>query len=567
LAAINSIAAGAIPRDLESETLDFKEEHDSVDRNGNRRVIDARHETAARELAIEVACMANTERGGVLIVGVDERTPGPGAFVGTHLDTVWLRGRIWALTQPNYAIDEIERLEQSGRTLYLINIAPALEEIRAAGHLRTRQGTACVELTGDRARQFLEQRRGYDWTAERSGLRFSAAEAAALASMRSHYAAEHTRVPRSDLELARRIGVLADAAEDPELTRAGALLLCPYEPGNELLQVLVVPVEGNPSLRAVRGGAPLLPLLDDAFQILDEFAFSPTPVIVGTQRRQTRTVHETALREALVNAVMHREYRRDGAAIAAVASGSPADSFKVRSPGGLPPGVSVDRLISTPSRPRNPALAQAMRVLGLAEREGIGVDTMYQTMLRDGHPAPSITEEMGDVIVRLSGGRPDSNVRAFFDELSARDAALGQDLRATIAVSSMFRSVTLRPEPLSAAAQCTVDEASDVLERLAAVGIVERLLDRSRTFRLTRGARGALATRILYRQRSALDQHWETIRAYLDQRPEIARDDVTRLLGVSGTRASQILRELTETRRLRRVGPARGRHVRYALPQ
>ena len=566
LEALAKVIKGELGQHLETETIDFKEEHGTVTRTGTRRAIPPRHEPAAAALAEEVACMANSHRGGVLIVGVNERAAGPAAIVGTYLDPTWLRQRIWALTQPSYSIDEIETLSRVGKPLYLINVAPALEEIRSGDKLRTRQGTSCIELTGDRAREFLEQRRGFDWTAEPSGMRFSSALPGALASARRHYAEEHGSAPGSDLEIARRMGILVGTGTDPELNRAGALLLCPVEPGTEQLQVLVTPVEGTPSHHTVRGPAPLLPLLDEVWSALETTAFPPSPVIVGTQRRQVRAVPDKALRESIVNAVMHRDYRQDRSAIVVVASGDPGEALKVRSPGGLPPGVSADRLLSTPSRPRNPALAQAMRVLGLAEREGVGVDTMYHVMLRDGHPAPSIVEDAGDVVVRLSGGRADLGVRAFFDDLTVRDQRLGDDVRATIAVSSLFRVVSLRPEQLAGEAQCTSDEALDVLERLADAGAVERLLDRSQTFRLGREARGALAARIAYRARSAMEQHWETIRAYLDDHEEIAREDVVRLLGVSETRASQILRALcSRPQRLRRTGPTRGRNVRYRL--
>ncbi len=566
LDALARVIKGETGRDLETETIDFKEEHGTVTRTGERRPIPPRHERAAAALAEEVACMANSQRGGVLIVGVDERAAGPDAIAGTYLEPIWLRQRIWALTQPNYSIDEVEALSHFGKRLYLINVAPALEEIRSGDKLRTRQGTSCIELTGDRAREFLEQRRGFDWTAEPSGIRFSAATPQALASARRRYREEHGSAPGSDLEIARRMGVVSETGSDPELNRAGAVLLAAFEPGNEQLQVLVTSVEGTPSRQTVRGPAPLLPLLDEAWSVLETTAFPPTPVIVGTQRRQTRAVPDKALRESMVNAVMHRDYRQDRSAIVVVASGDPGEALKVRSPGGLPPGVSVDRLLSTPSRPRNPTLAQVMRVLGLAEREGIGVDTMYHVMLRDGHPAPSIVEDGGDVVVRLSGGRADLSVRAFFDDLAERDPRLGDDVRATIAVSMMFRAVSIRPEQVASEAQSTADEALEVLERLVDAGAVERLLDRSQTFRLSRAARDALASRIAYRRRSAMEQHWETVRAYLDEHDEIAREDVVRLLGISETRASQVLRALsTPPRRLRRFGPARGRNVRYRL--
>jgi ATP-dependent DNA helicase RecG len=168
LDAIAAVAGGAKAGDVETEIVDFKEEAHTVGRSGKRAAIDAHHEPAANALAAEVACMAMSDEGGVIVVGVDDKESGPGAFVGSFLDLQWLRTRIHALTQPNFSIDVPEEVMQGGKRLYLINVPPALSEIRSGGKLRTRQGTDCVELHGDRAREFLERRRSYDWSAEGS---------------------------------------------------------------------------------------------------------------------------------------------------------------------------------------------------------------------------------------------------------------------------------------------------------------------------------------------------------------------------------------------------------------
>jgi len=89
--------------------------------------------------------MAMSDDGGVIVVGVDDKESGEDAFVGSFLDPEWLRRRIHALTQPNYSIDEPEEIIEGGKRLYLINVPPALSEIRSGGKLRARFGTDCVE--------------------------------------------------------------------------------------------------------------------------------------------------------------------------------------------------------------------------------------------------------------------------------------------------------------------------------------------------------------------------------------------------------------------------------------
>jgi ATP-dependent DNA helicase RecG len=564
LDAIAAVAAGAKASDVETEIIDFKEEADTVGAGGRRSAIDSRHEPAAKALAAEVSCMAMSDEGGVIVVGVDDKESGADAFVGSFLDLEWLRRRIHALTQPNYSIDTPEEVIEGGKRLYLINVPPALSEIRSGGKLRARFGTDCMELHGDRAREFLERRRSYDWSAEGSPERLSTCHADALRSAHDRYEEKHGVRAPSDIELLRRLGVVMDDGADPQLNQAGAVLLCPYEPDVERLDVRVVAVEGAVSTERTNLRAPVITAFDAAWAMIER-TFPAQPVFIGPQRRDERPIDRRALREALVNAIMHRDYRMPRASIVALIVGSPADAFKVISPGDFPEGVDKERLLATRSTPRNPALADAMHVLGLAEREGAGIGVMHLAMLRDGHPSPEIFPEGGDVICRLHGGMVDRDVRAFFDGLAASDRRFREDVRSHIAITELLSRTPLRVEALARAAQCSEGEALEVLERLASAGAVERLLDGTRSFRLTKPSRRALHSRIIYRQRSTLDEQWDLVRAFFDVEGEIGRPDVVTLLGVNESRATEVLGELKRQRRIEPVGSERGRSVRYRL--
>jgi ATP-dependent DNA helicase RecG len=565
LDAIAAVAGGATASDVESEVVDFKEEAGTVLGSGSRGPIDPQHEPAARALAAEVACMAMSDQGGVIVVGVNDKASGPDAFVGSHLDLDWLRRRVYALTQPGLPIDVPEEITtEDGKRLYLINVPPALSEIRSGGKLRARFGTDCVELDGDRAREFLERRRSYDWSAEPSPERVSTCDPDALRSAHRHYEEKHGLPAPSNLVLLRRLGVLIEDGDDPALNKAGAVLLCAYEPEVERLDVRTVDVEGAISTTRQNLKAPVLTAFDEAWVTIER-AFPAHPVIIGAQRRNERPIDQRALREALVNAIMHRDYRMPNASIISLIIGKPPDAFKVTSPGDFPEGVDKDRLLATRSRPRNPILAEAMHVLGLAEREGAGIGVMHLAMLRDGHPAPDIFPEGGEVICRLHGGSVDRDVRGFFDGLVAGDDRFREDVRAHIAITQLLDRTPLRVEALAGTAQCSEGEALEILERLAAAGAVERLLNGSRSFRLTRPSRMALRSRITYRQRTTADEQWDLVLAFFDVESEIGRQDAASLLGVGEGHASHILSDLSKEHKIEPVGAARGRGVRYKL--
>lgn len=87
---------------------------------------------------------------------------------------------------------------------------------------------------------------------------------------------------------------------------------------------------------------------------------------------------EAAVREAVVNALVHRDFRRSGR----VAIRIFADRIEVWSPGGLHEGLSdLSDLLSEGgvSHPRNPLLASAARSLGIGEQLGRGLPVMGQT--------------------------------------------------------------------------------------------------------------------------------------------------------------------------------------------
>jgi len=282
LDAIAAVLVGAVAGDAETELVDFKLEDSRWDhRAAAPREIGPQSDAAAIALAREAACLANNPtKGGVLVVGIHDKMAGPGALIGACSDATWLRRRIFALTQPSLNAD-VEEIYEGGVRLLLVNVPDALGEIYADGKLRTRVGTDCVELTGDAARHFLEERRGFDWSAQPSGLRLSSATPDAIESAVAHYQRKNGTTLGAR-ELALRLKVLLDQADpDPELTNAGALLLCEFEPGRDQIDLLVTVAEGAASSRRINGPAPVMPLYDRVMLALLDDIFPGRNEIVG----------------------------------------------------------------------------------------------------------------------------------------------------------------------------------------------------------------------------------------------------------------------------------------------
>jgi ATP-dependent DNA helicase RecG len=144
-----------------------------------------------------------------------------------------------------------------------------------------------------------------------------------------------------------------------------------------------------------------------AFQILDEamhFILRNIPIAgrfePGKLERQDIPLYPPlALREALVNAICHRDYTIAGGAIFVAIYD---DRLEVTSLGLLPPGITVaDLKRDHASRLRNPLIAGVFYRRGLIEQWGRGTQKIVSWCLAAGQPEPEFEEQAGAVVVRF----------------------------------------------------------------------------------------------------------------------------------------------------------------------
>lgn len=106
----------------------------------------------------------------------------------------------------------------------------------------------------------------------------------------------------------------------------------------------------------------------------------------GLFRIELPTFDEIPIREALLNAVAHRDYRHGGSIFVR----QYPERLEIVSPGGLPPGITTSNILDQ-QNPRNRRLAEALSRCGLIERSGQGMNLMFETAVRHGKALPSFT--------------------------------------------------------------------------------------------------------------------------------------------------------------------------------
>lgn len=538
---LRRLSNGDPPRLIESARVDVKEEPGR--RSGSTvRPGQTENDQAADFFARETACLANTAGGGAIVIGVAD----DGTRVGTELDPEWLRHRIWELTEHRLTVSA-QPVEMDGVRLLVLTAHEAIEPIGYHGRYRWRVDDNCVEMdpTSWHSRRMVST--GFDWSAQPSGHVMADISPAALQRARQYLAAAGDAAAldlaaASDQDLVRRLN-LVDG--EGRLTNAGSLLFV-GTPGDGIDYIRRDSTGGDSTAR-IRSSRPLIEQVwdvDQASQTANRIVHVPG----GFAHGQMRAIPVRALREAIVNGVVHRDWL----SLQPTTVEHIGDVVVVTSPGGFVGGVGPTNIITHPSTPRYRSLAEALAALRLAEREGIGVDRMVGDMLSLGRPQPDIAEVQGPAVrTALIGGEPDAEHMAFLALLPHNVAT---DLDALLIIDHLLRYGWVDTASAVTVLQRLGAEAEAALQRLLAASLkdgapviveVQGVPDgHQRAYRLSDTARRLLPARA--RQVAQPSAREEMLATWAIARGRISTTEAADLTGLSTQQCGQILRGMEE---------------------
>ena len=150
--------------------------------------------------------------------------------------------------------------------------------------------------------------------------------------------------------------------------------------------------------------APLL----EVFEKFETYAEAWNPereVEYGLFRVAVPEFDKAAFREGLINAFCHRDYTMLGTVRILIDD----EGMTISSPGGFIDGVTLENLLTVEPHGKNPALADALKRIGLAEKTGRGIDRIYEGSIIYGRPWPDYSETTS------------TNVRLFIQRAKADD--------------------------------------------------------------------------------------------------------------------------------------------------
>jgi ATP-dependent DNA helicase RecG len=327
--------------------------------------------------------------GGILEIGRDDR----GRVVGVQ-DAVRLLVDI-----PNKVRDilgimvDVNLFEENGKEFVQIGVEAYPNPISYKGEYYYRSGSTNQMLKGAALDRFLLRKHGRTWDgAPLPGPTVADLDAGALKRFRS-LARNSQRLPETILEqpdqdLLEKLHLV----EGHYLTRAAALMFHP-EPQCFFTgaYLKIGYFETNVDLRyqdEVAGD--LISQVNQALEVLKTKYLRAWISYKGLQRIESWPVPMPALREAVLNAVVHKDY----------AIGAPIqisvypDKLLIWNPGELPPNWTVEKLLSKhASIPFNPDVASVFFRAGMIESWGRGIERLLEACQEAHTPAPDLRYE------------------------------------------------------------------------------------------------------------------------------------------------------------------------------
>ena len=359
-----------------------------------------------RDEYLKVICAFANADGGKLVIGVDDN----GNLEGVRNSKKLLEDLPNKIRNKLGIIPSVEVQQKGGKDIIGISVNSASVPISCDGKYYLRSGTTNLELEGNELTNFLMRKVGKTWDEfieERASLDDINAE-----TIESFKKSAEDRIPSIVNEKDHRVILdKLNLLDGSKLKRAAILLFGKgtqkFYPSAYLkigrflteadLQTSDV-VEGN-----------LFEQLESALEILRTKYLKSEIRFEGIHRREILEYPHEALREGIINALIHRDYLGTSTIQIRVYN----DRLVMMNEGKFPPEVPVEKLKTEHiSKPRNVLLAGAFYKAGFIESWGRGTIKIVEKCLEQGLPEPDFKEEFGVVTVQFYRDRwNDENLR------------------------------------------------------------------------------------------------------------------------------------------------------------
>lgn len=301
---------------------------------------------------------------------------------------------------------------------------------------------------------------------------------------------------------------------------------------------------------------PVLAAIEKIFAFL-EVRNPEQEMEMGLFRISVPAFDKRAIREAIVNAFVHRDYTRLGRVFVQLSE----DGLSISNPGGFIEGVTLENILTAIPHGRNQVLADALKRIGLAERSGRGVDRIFEGSLIYGRPLPDYSEsDATSVKLFIPTSLPDKN---FIHMISEYQNQTGSNLpiNSLLILNTLKQGRRMTVRDLSEETSLPEARVRAVVERMTEAGLLDAIGN-------TKGRSYILNQKIYQDKVRCVRQtdiesirYPELVKSLVEKKKVISRKDVTELLHITPPQAYRILQKLVEAGELQQTGS--GRNTRY----
>jgi len=515
----------------EDEHVEFKEAKNQID---------------SRELAEYCIALAN-EGGGHLVLGISRQRPRQLVSSNAIKDTNETKHKLY---QQLHLRVEIQEFQVEGKRIVAISVPsrPTGVPLEYKGQYLMRTGESLVGMTPDQLRKIFDETKG-DFSAETCpSAGFSDLDRTAVETLRQLWI---RKTRNNNLRQLTDSQLLTDAeliSSDGGITYAALVLLGTGKAlARHLAQAEVVfeyrSSESHEFQQRFEFRKGFLLFFNDLWEIINlrnEMYHYRDGLFVW----DIPSFNERVIREAILNAVAHRDYHSNGS----VFIRQFPKRMDIVSPGGFPPGITAENILWRQS-PRNRRIAETLSKCGLVERSGQGARIMFEECIKESKARPdySGTDDY-QVSLTIQSEVQDERFLRFLE-------CIGRDTLSSFSTEDLLILDSIRREEKIAA------HLRGRLERLMELKVIERIgRGRGTRYILSRRLHSYIGDKSGYTRRKGLDRETNIalILKHLDNFSEASIKDFEEVLpNLTRRRIQYLLSILKEEGRISRVGSKR----------
>ncbi|MEZ7892777.1 MAG: ATP-binding protein [Candidatus Wallbacteria bacterium] len=430
---------------LEGENVEFKEAKNSFE----------------FENLVKYACAIANCGGGHIVLGVSDKRPR--TIVGTNAFLQPERTRMGLVEQLHLKIDvAIHQKDEKRVLIFHVPSRPVGSPIQCKGTYWSRECDKLVPMSEEELRAIFSES-GHDFSADVCReAEFGDLDEKAIEDFRKRWITKSRNSALANLSLKQLLDD-CEATIRGKITYAALILFGTREALGRLLGQSEVVFEYRSS--EASGPAQFREEFRQGFFTFYDKLWELVNLRNDKQHFQdglfvldVPTFEERIVREAILNAVSHRDYQLGGS----VFIRQYPRKLLIDSPGGLPPDITVDNILDRQS-PRNRRIADIFAKCGLVERSGQGMNLMYELSIKNSKLLPDLRgTDRYHVTLTLDGQIQDPKLLQMMEKI-------GQEtLESFNTHDFLIVDLVHREKPVPSA-------LVDRLPRLLDLGIIERV--------------------------------------------------------------------------------------------